>query len=597
MSSGFAELGGEGTAIQVRVLGIARAQGIRILGPNGIGVMSLKQGLVLPFSRMRSPLLPGRVALVCQSGGMGISYFTRLMGEGIGLSRFASIGNKLDVDENDLLEFLQEDEATDAIVLYLEGITDGGRLLRIARGASKPILLHKANIGSMARAIASSHTASLAGDDEVVSAACKQAGILRFTDAVELCDLLKVLALPRAKGRRLAVLSRSGGHAVVTADACEAHGFTLAPFPADFEERVRAHARAGVIRMSNPLDLGDVFDFDIYADLVRDLVARDEVDGLVFLHTYVPEEEGQVSRRMIRRIAALGRRAGKPILVGVATRPAELARLKTRLKSPLFTEAHRAIAALDRVLSHREGVEPVWPSPEPGQADRIEVEDLLRTCTLEGRQPTHAESLEIVACYRVRSPDWQLARTVEEATTLAGWMTGPFALKVVAAHISHKSDVGGVRLSVSNDDVPAAAADLLAMAGAGGAVVIQAMAGPGVDLILGGRRDPVFGPVLLVGMGGIYVEVFRQAVVRVLPLSRAEVRAMIRSLRGSALLLGARGQAPLQEESAVDAVMALQRLLLDHPVIQEIDVNPLRVTKEGAEALDARIVIEVAPIT
>jgi len=268
-SAGFGEYGQEGQKLDKELLDIAKKYGIKFIGPNCIGAMNLHNGLALSFTAFKNVFRKGSVSIVTQSGGVGISYLNLLSSENIGLGKFASIGNKLNINENDILEYLIHDPETEIICLYLESISDGRRLMDIALRSSKPILLHKANIGREAMDIAQSHTASLSSDDAVVSAALKQAGIARFKDPETMLNYLKILPLAKVRGNQLAIISRSGGHAVIAADACGEAGFTLSEFDKSFIKEIEKHFRANVIRLTNPLDLGDLFDYKVYSKIIK----------------------------------------------------------------------------------------------------------------------------------------------------------------------------------------------------------------------------------------------------------------------------------------------------------------------------------------
>ena len=593
-SSGFGELGGEGDAVQRRLLEVAQRYGIRFIGPNGIGIISIPSGLVVPFARLRDVFTRGGVSLLCQSGGMGIGYLTRLSQEHLGVARFASIGNKLDVDENDLLEYLLADEATRVVVMYLESVSDGRRLLELARGSHKPILIHKANTGRLSTAIANSHTGAMSGDDAVVDAAFAQSGVLRFRDDEAMLRLVKLALQPPMEGDRLAVLSRSGGHAVVTADACEANGFQLAPFPAGFLEPIQRHGRAGVIRLGNPLDLGDVFDFDINLELARRTLALDWVDGLIYLQTYLAHEEGESSRRLLMGLAELGRTAGKPLLICVATDGEEVGWLNRNLGWPVFTDPGGAVRALARMRARRVQVEPTTPQPlavASGSAAR----SVLVRCRREGRSPLLHEALDVLGAYGLPLAPARFVPRGADPVASAAQIGLPLAAKLVSGAVSHKTDVGGVRLGLAEmGAVRTAVDDLSQQAGAGEAgagVLLQRMAPDGLDLVLGGRRDPSFGPVMVVGLGGVWVEILRDVSLGVAPLSAGEVRRMWMALRAAPLFGGYRGAEPLDLDAVVDATLRVASLMLDHPEILELDVNPLRVFTRGRGVwgLDARM--------
>jgi acyl-CoA synthetase (NDP forming) len=591
-SAGFGEKGGEGDALQEELRQVAQRWDVRFVGPNCLGVMSIHNGLVVPFSPLPDIYRQGGISVVSQSGGVGIAYLSLLAHEGLGVARFASIGNKLDVDEADLLAFLIDDPRTDIVVMYLEGIGDGRRLLELIESTDKPVLVQKANRGALSREIASSHTASLAGDDAVVEAALAQAGAVRFHDGHSLANAVRALSLPPMSGARLAVISRSGGHAVQVADACERHGFELAAFGPELFELIAQRCRAGVVRLTNPLDLGDVFDFDTYVDLVQAALEQPEVDAAVFLHTYTGPMEQERSRRLVGRLAELGRQAAKPVVVVVVTDPEEQAWLRRANGYPLFTEPTDAIDAL--ALLRRQSQRTRAAEPSPVAVSPL-PEGLLGLARQRGAAVDAA--LDLVAAAGIPCGDYRLARSVREASRAARALGLPVAAKLSSSRFSHKSDQGGVRLGLETlGRVEQHARELFAMLRHEGGdpaagVLLQPMAPPGLDLIIGGRQDPQFGPVVVAGFGGVLVEIMGQVSLRVAPLGLEEARAMLLGLQGSALFHGVRGRGPLDLDAAARAIVAVGELLRAEPSLSELDINPFRVLArgQGGVALDARV--------
>ena len=595
-TAGFSEYGPEGKAIEEQVVEVAARHDIRFIGPNCIGVVNVLNGLVVPFAGLKDIFARGRVSIVSQSGGVGLSYLNVMASENLGLGKFASIGNKLNVDENDLLEYLIDDDETDIICMYLEGIADGRRLLSIARRTSKPILIHKSNIGELASEIAQSHTTSLSGDDAVVSAALEQVGIARFHDSDTLVDYLKILPLPRLSGDRLAVVSRSGGHAVIAADACEKEGFQLVRFPEPFLRAVEKHFRASVIRLTNPLDLGDLFDFDVYLKIVEETLKLPDVDGVVFLHTYVSAVEGERSLELFRRIEELSFQYGKPVAICVATDEEEMSKLRKTLPHPVYTEPEDAIhsLALVRDFDHQARPEPKLAD---GPLDRAAIRTIFDRCRAEGRDPLLDESLEVLRAAGLPVTAYRVVQSLDEALDAAADFERPLAMKLIAAEASHKTDVGGVALSLRT---PRAVREGWACmevaaekAGVDGPlrVLVQPMVQDGMEIILGARQDVTFGPIVLVGLGGIFVEMFKDVAIRLVPFQPDAPDAMIRQLRAFPLLKGARGQAPRELSAIRDGINAIARLIDAFPEIAELDLNPLLVLSEGqgAAAVDGRI--------
>jgi len=595
-SAGFGEKGGDGDALQEQLRAAASRWDIRFIGPNCLGVMSIHNGLVVPFAPLPDIYRQGGISVVSQSGGVGIAYLSLLAHEGLGVARFASIGNKLDVDECDLLAFLIEDPRTDIVVMYLEGIDDGRRLFDLLRASTKPVLVQKANRGAMSRDIASSHTASLAGDDAVVEAALAQAGAVRFHDGHSLANAVRALSLPAMAGGSLAVISRSGGHAVQVADACEQHGFELADFGPELFTLIREHCRAGVVRLTNPLDLGDVFDFDTYVDLVQAALEQPDVDGVVFLHTYTGPSEQAPSRRLVGRLAELGRAASKPVVVVLATDPEEQAWLRRENGYPLFSEPTDAIDAMALLRDRSRRVAAPPRSLPVVTTDRGILAPQIAAAAQRGAAVDVA--LQLVAAAGIPTVPGRVVHTSAEARRAARELGLPVAAKVASHALSHKSDLGGVRLDLRTlADVEQHMRELLALCDehapddADAGVLIQPMARRGLDLIIGGRRDPQFGPVVVAGFGGVLVEIMGQVALRMAPIDVATARAMLLGLPGSALFHGVRGGAPLDLDAAAQAIVRVGQLLCAVPEITELDINPFRLgpAGDGGLALDARV--------
>jgi acyl-CoA synthetase (NDP forming) len=599
-TAGFREYGEQGRLLEEEMVRIAKHHDIRFVGPNCIGVINMENGLCIPFPRLKRFVKQGHVSIVTQSGGVGISALNILANEGVGLNKFISVGNMLDVTAEDAVEYLVEDEGTHLIFLYLESIRDGRRLMEIARRSPKPILAFKSNIGELGQSIAASHTASLSSDDRVVDAAFRQAGIIRIHDATSLANNLKIANLPPMNGENLAIISRSGGHAVLAADACELSGFRLAPFPETFLREIEKHFRASVIRLTNPLDLGDLFDLDVYAQIVEQTLRLEQVDGIVFLHTSIAEVERQATRALLERIISLVERIDKPVAFYISTSTEEVNHLKLNYDFPIFTQVVETIRALHEGyqydLHHRQSTDEE-PIPQ-FEVDRAAVRQLIDRAKQEKRDLILSEAVAVLEACGIPSTRSVVACTVEEAQQAAEGLGYPVAIKVIAEQISHKSDVGGVQLNLSNGPaVKAAFEDMMSRIRQAyprtqvDGVLVQPMVTGGRELILGGRQDPHFGPVVLVGLGGIFAEIFEDIAVRVTPISRREAVDMIDSLRGAQILKGARGQQPVDTESVVDALLRLSQLLNDFPEIVELDVNPLRVLQDGCCALDARIIL------
>lgn len=598
-SAGFGEFGEGGLARQKRLSDAAEKYGIRFIGPNCIGTMNLQSGLALPFLDLQDVFTKGHVSIISQSGGVAFTFLNLLSSESIGIAKIASIGNKLNVDENDLIEYLIDDDETEIILVYLESIGNGKRLMELARKTDKPILLYKANIGRLGRVIAASHTAALSSDDKVVTAALHQAGIARFFDRATLIDYLKILPLPRIKGNRLAILSRSGGHAILAADAAEINGFELSPFNPRFIKEVQTHFRANVIKLSNPLDLGDLFDYDAYIKIIERTLKSKDVDGVVFLHAYFSSTEGEISRRMIKKIDELSRKYNKPVGLCVATDEEEIYKLRKNSKEPVFTSPLEVIKALALSRDFDHGIR-TTPKLPLVRADKKASDKILKLCKKEKRSPLLQEGLDIFSAYNIPTIPSMWVKSEDGAVAATDKLGYPVVMKIVSREISHKTDIGGVHLNLKKaDHVRDAYKEMMEtarkkMPGAKiEGFVVQPMLKRGWEMILGAKRDPNFGPVVLVGLGGIFVEVFKDTSMRVAPFSEKEAEAMLEELKGYAILKGARGGKIYDTKAIIKSIIHLAALISDNPEIKEIDINPFYALPEGegGMALDARIVL------
>jgi acetyltransferase len=602
-TAGFREYTEEGGQLEEEISRVADEYGIQFVGPNCIGAMNMENGLCVPFPRLKKFVKRGEVSMITQSGGVGMSALNLMANEGLGLNKFISVGNMLKIDAEDMLEYLITDEGTGLIFMYLESIRDGRRLMEIARRSPKPVVIFKANIGELGKNIALSHTASLTSDDKIVDAAFHQAGIIRVNSATTVGNNLKILGLPPVKGKNLAIISRSGGHAVIAADATELAGFNLAHFPDSFLREIEKHFRASVIRLTNPLDLGDLFDLNVYAQIVEQTLQLEDVDGIVFLHTSLSDAENQTSRKLLDRLIELVDRYDKPVAYYISTAAEEVNYLKQNYEFPIFTQVVETIRALE--MSHHYYVQSGWVRTKEEipvyEVDQSGVRSLISRAAQENRDLLLSEALQVLEHYGIPTVPSVIAKTVEEAQSAAEKVGYPVAMKIVAEQISHKSDVGGVQLNLRSstavgeefDDMMERVQSAYPQAKLDG-ILVQPMVTGGRELILGGRQDAQFGPVVLVGLGGIFVEIFEESVVRVAPITRREAKKMIENLRGYQILAGARGHKRADIDSVAETLLRLSQLLTDFPEIKELDINPLRVFHEdgGCRALDARIILD-----
>lgn len=599
-SAGFSELNQAGWALEEEVRAALKHYGMRLVGPNGLGLVNLEIGLALPFAQMRPFPRKGRISIIAQSGGVATHLLAWMTKEGLGLNKFLSLGNKLNVAENEVLEYLLEDPGTEAIYVYLEGIEDGRGLLDVADKATKPIYLHLANVGPETATIAQSHTASLTTDERVLEAACRQSRIIRVKTQAEFLNAARLVGQPRVQGNRLVVFSRSGGEAVVTAYACRRFGFTLPPLSKPLVKSIKAHSRAGVIHPTNPIDLGDIFNFNVYTDTMAAVCLDPEVDAVLFHYGPMADFELEAGREMARRMLELAREAQKPLAITVLCTLDEADYFRETLGIPVFNFPEDAVQAL---ALHRDQDAPreirgLGESTPLPQADAI-ARALVGPAS-EGFLPL-AQALTVVEALGLGVAPWTAAASPEEVTAAAHRLGFPVVLKLSAASLVHKTEAGGVAL-----DLPDAAAVKKAFTRLAEVaqshlppqeawqVVVMSQVAGGRELLLGARRDDSFGPVVAFGAGGVDTEILDDIALRVAPLNPAQARDLLAETRIGRILAGTRGRPPADLDSLSRALTALSQLMMEFPQIREVDLNPVRVFpgKPGLLALDARIRVE-----
>jgi acyl-CoA synthetase (NDP forming) len=597
-SGGFSEYSEEGAQLEKEVLRIAKKWGIRIVGPNGIGINNFENGFVVAFPPLnRKAIQKGKVSLLVQSGGVSLTYLNLLSSASIGISKIVSMGNKLDLNEIDYLRYLTQDPQTEIIGIYLESIQRGRELLEVARSTSKPIILHKANIGEASREIAKLHTAALANDDKIVDTALKKADIVRAKDFRSFINAVKVFSLPAMRGNDLVILSRSGGIAIVAADSAERYGFRLFPMKKSFQDRIHSYFRAKVIQPTNPLDLGDLFDFDLYTKILEQVLKIKTVDGMIFQHAAVGEEMKH-SRNLIHAAKELSFRYQKPVAFCYLTEEEELAYIKRAFDYPIFIEPEDALSALAISREHYRKRKISREKPPAYPFNRSHIKRLIQKGKKEKRDLLLPEAFEVLQACGIHVADYRVVQNKEDLKKALNKINSPVALKIISPDISHKSDVGGVVLNIRDLSEAERGYGKMKKLGRGrfSGVLVQKMIPDGKEVILGAKRDSSFGPVVLFGLGGIYVEVFKESSLRVAPINRAEAEEMISELKTTSILKGIRGERPLDMETLIENLLRLSQLMMDFPEIEGIDINPVKVLEKGAIAVDARILLSKVQI-
>ncbi len=610
ISAGFKEIGGEGIEREKRLKEIADHYGIALVGPNCLGVINTDPAVSMNASFASRMPQAGRIAFVSQSGALCTAVLDYARGQGIGFSKVVSMGNKADVDESDILVALAEDPQTGVILMYLEELTSGRRFIEVASTITselpqpKPILAIKAGRTPAGARAATSHTGALSGSDEVYEAILAQAGVLRVDSVEELFDYAEAFVnQPLPNGPRLAIVTNAGGPAIMAADACMRYGLELANLTETTRKRLKEYLPPAA-SVRNPIDLIGDAQHDRY-EFALSMVMRDpNVDMISVLLT--PQAMTDVEE-VAKAIVRISKSDGKPIVATFMGWYDVSPGVKVLNENgiPHYSFPEQAIRALSAMYKFVKWITRPRAEAKPfTDVDIGRVREIIRAVRGAGRRFVQEdEALSILEAYGFPVMRWGVASAPEEAAKVACDIGFPVAMKILSADIVHKFDVGGVILNLSDESSVAEAFERMMQqvsercpeARIDG-VLIQRMAKRGVETIIGMKRDPLFGPLLMFGLGGVYVEVLKDVTFRIAPVMELDALRMIRSVRSAAILEGYRGQPPSDIDAIVECICRLSQLALDCDEIEELDVNPLMVFQrgEGATVLDARILLTEA---
>jgi acyl-CoA synthetase (NDP forming)/GNAT superfamily N-acetyltransferase len=597
ISAGFAETDANGRVLQDELLHRARAAGVRLIGPNCMGLLSggPDPRFNATFSTIFPP--PGRLAFVSQSGGLGLAALALFTGPSLGVSGFVSVGNAADLTPNDLLLYWDVDPGTSLILAYLESVPDPRRFARIARHLSrhKPIVVVKSGRTGAGRRAASSHTAAMAARETAVEALVHQAGVIRAGTLEEMFDVATVMSSqPTPAGRRVAVLTNVGGPGILVADACEAAGLLVPELSHETQSALRAGLPAEAA-VGNPVDVVAGTSAEQYGSTLRLLGAAEEIDAIIAV--FIPFGSTLAEDYAREITAAVAGLSDKPVIAVFMTAGPAPAGL-SEAGVPVFTRPEQAAVVLGHIARWAEWrvrpaghvVTPPGIDPSRGRA----VTNAMLASQPGGGWADAKTAGELLAAYGISAARSRLVRTPAQAAAAQAEFGGPVVVKIAAA--IHKSDVGGVTLGV---DSPQAAADAVTairanLTEAGVAehaaeFLIQEQIRGGVEMIVGVTHDPAFGPLVLTGLGGTFVEVLGDVAVRITPLSNTDVDEMLRSLRSYRLLMGYRQSPPLDVAAFAELLHRVSAMVEDIPEITELDLNPVFVLEHGAVVADIRV--------
>jgi acetyl coenzyme A synthetase (ADP forming)-like protein len=585
ISAGFAETGREGAERQDALLALVRAHGARLIGPNCLGIAVAGPNLNATFAGRAAP--PGNIGFSSQSGALGLALLEAAVTRGIGLSGFVSIGNKADVSTNDLLEWWEDDEATEAILLYVESFGNPRRFGRLARrvARSKPILALKSGTSASGQRAASSHTAALAGSEAAVDALFHQAGVIRATSLEELVDATVLLSgQPRLAGRSVGILTNAGGLGILCADACEAVGLDIPSLGEDTVAALRAFLPAEA-SVANPVDMLGGATAETYAAALPLLIGDPGIDAVIVL--FVPA----VSATADEIGEAVARAAGtpgvdKPVLATIMSSEGIPAALRNSSPVAAFAYPESAARALGRAAERAEwlrrpqGTVPALESIDRDAAEAV-VMRALETTDDAWLDPRNTR--ELLEAYGIPLVPERVAGSADEAVQAARDLGLPVVVKT-ALPGAHKTELGGIALDLADEAAVREATERI-----GAPVVLQPMIAGGAELLAGIVQDAVFGPLVAFGPGGVHAELIGEATFRIAPLTNIDAEELVTDGKAGRLVAGYRGAPPADAAALIDLVHRLSRLGEDLPAVAELDLNPVLALPDGCVAVDARV--------
>ncbi len=599
ITAGFKEVGAKGAEAEKELVEICKAAGVRMMGPNCLGVLNTHHKMNATFAPSLPP--PGQISVISQSGALCVAILDWAASQKLGLGKVISFGNKADLNEVDFLQALAEDKETKVIAGYLESIKEGDKFLRVAQEAAvvKPVVILKVGITSAGAKAASSHTGSLAGADIAYGAAFKRSGVIRAENFEALFDYALALATqPLPAGDRVAVITNAGGPGIMAADAAEGMGLKMVS-PTDATKAKLKEVLPPTAAFGNPVDVIGDAEPDRYIKAFELLQEDPNIDSIIVVAT--PQNMTR-PLELAEKLAATNK--GKKPLLTAFMGGEEVLAGKARLMElgiPNYPAPDRAVAALKAMVDYA-----AWRSRPPRivsryPVNRRRVERVLQWHIRSNiQQVGEVEAKEILKAYDFNILSGSLATNSEQAVETANRIGYPVVLKISSPEIVHKSDFGGVRINLANSEQVRDAFDLMMLrvqrrapnAYIRGAYV-EKMGNRGREVILGMTRDPQFGPLLMFGLGGIFVEVMKDVTFHLAPITAEEAMQMLKGTRSYALLKGARGQAPVDLNAIANALQRISQLATDYPEIKELDINPFIVGEVGAEAYvaDARMTL------
>ena len=602
ITAGFKEVGGEGEVLQKQISEISKKYGTRIIGPNCLGVMNLSPQTMMNSTFLKITPKTGNIALISQSGAICAALVEDAIAQDIGFSAVISIGNKVDMNETDLLAMLENDEQTKVIVMYLEDISDGRRFIDVCRKITKeskykkPILVLKAGRTPEGARAAMSHTGALMGADEVYDAIFKQAGVIRVDGMQELFDYASAFAKQPLPGEGVVIVTNAGGPGIISTDALSKYGLKMANIESARPKIDKMIPSYGTSR--NPVDIVGDADYVRFENVLSEVLDHPNCGAAVVMCTpsATLDYDG-----LARVTVKMSKSKGKTILASLMglAEGTENKKILSEGGVPHYMYAELAITALLSMYNYKSWLKVPKSDVKTFKVDRESVREVFNNAKKQNRSHLiEEEGYEVLKAYGFPVPKSILAKNEDECVKAAQEIGYPVVMKIASPDIIHKSDAGGVKVNLTNEqEVKTAYNSIMSSAKKYKSdakilgVLVQELVRGGKETIIGAKQDPKFGPLLMFGMGGIYVEVLKDVVFRLAPINEYESRDMIDSIKTSKLLKGVRGEKPSDVNALVDCLLRLSQLVTDFPEIAEFDMNPLLVLEDGkgCRAVDVRI--------
>lgn len=608
ISAGFREVGPEGAELEKQVQTIAAKYEIPVLGPNCLGLINTDYKYSVNASFSRTMPAQGNIAFISQSGALCTAVLDYAKGAGIGFSKFVSLGNKISLNEIDMLRYLKDDDQTHVVLMYVEDIVHGRRFIETAREITgdmhrtKPILVIKSGRTAQGAKAAQSHTGSLMGSDEVYDALFAQAGVLRMESVEEMFDLgIAFSRQPVPKGHRVAIVTNAGGPGIMATDSCVRKGLTLAEFQPETVDAL-SKVLPPTANLHNPIDVIGDARHDRYEEAMR-IAGRDpNVDAMLVILTPQAMTDIEGTAKVIVRVEKELKIPLIACFMGIVDVSSGV-RILEENNIPHYRFPEGAAHALAAMYRYEQWKKRPRTVVKHFNVDEQKAEEILHASTEIKRSllPAH-HSMQLLQAYGFPVPPFTFGETPEKAAEASGKLQFPVAVKAVSAQIVHKFDVGAVALKLEDAGAVRQACDIMLKTIAEKApeavvdgFMVQSMAPNGKEVILGMNKDPQLGPALMFGLGGVYVEALRDVTFRLAPIRERGAQKMISSIKAYKILKGTRGEGPVDFKAIEDCLERLSQLACEHPYIREIDINPLIVHPEGqgASVVDARIILDV----